>query len=115
MNFRLLLILIYVRIPKLEPNDSTSLDKEISEGEVLEVLKIMKYNKSPGGDGFTVEFLKIFWKDLKLLILNAINCIFLKKKLPVSQRLGIISCIPKGNKPRQFLKNWRPITLLNAL
>ena len=115
MNFRLLLILIYVRIPKLEPNDSTSLDKGISEGEVLEVLKSMKYNKSPGSDGFTVEFLKMFWKDLKLLIVNAINCICLKKELPVSQRLGIISCIPKGNKPRQFLKNWRPITLLNVL
>lgn len=35
--------------------------------------------------------------------------------MPISQRLGIISCIPKGDKPRQYLKNWRPITLLNVL
>ena len=29
--------------------------------------------------------------------------------------MGIISCLPKGDKPRHFLKNWRPITLLNVL
>ena len=32
----------------------------------------------------------------------------------ITQRLGIISCLPKGDKPRQFLNNWRPITLLNV-
>ena len=30
------------------------------------------------------------------------------------QKLGIITCIPKPNKPKVFLKNWRPITLLNC-
>ena len=59
--------------------------------------------------------LSFFWKDLKLFIIKAINCIFYKKELPISQRLGIISCLPKGDKPRQYLKNWRPITLLNVL
>ena len=42
------------------------------------------------------------------------NCIFTKKELPITQRLGIISCLQKCEKPRQFLKNWRPITLLNV-
>ena len=31
-----------------------------------------------------------------------------------TQKQGIIICLPKGDKPRQFLKNWRPITLLNT-
>ena len=47
--------------------------------------------------------------------MSAIHCIYRKKDLPISQRLGIISCLPKGDKPRQFLKNWRPFTLLNVL
>jgi hypothetical protein len=88
--------------------------KNIEEGEVLSVLKNMNNNKSPGSDGFTSEFYKFFWSDLKTFIMKSINQIFLQKQLSISQRLGIISCLPKGDKPRHFLKNWRPITLLNV-
>lgn len=95
--------IINVEIPKLEPDISSSLEAEISEKEVLEVLKYMKNNKSPGSDGFRVELFKFFWKNLKLFILNAINFIFLKKELPISQRLEIISCLPKGDKPRRSI------------
>ena len=38
---------------------AATLDKEISETEVLNVLKAMKNNKSPGSDGFTAEFYKL--------------------------------------------------------
>ena len=74
----------------------------------------MKNNKSPGSDGYTAEFFKFFWSDLKDFLVRAINDVFVNRKLPVSQRLGIIACLPKGDKPRQFIKNWRPITLLNV-
>ena len=30
------------------------------------------------------------------------------------QKLGIITCIAKPNKSEEFLKNWRPLTLLNC-
>ena len=51
-------------ISKLDNDTAEILDKEISETEVLNVLKAMKSNKSPGSDGFTAEFYKFFWKDL---------------------------------------------------
>ena len=35
--------------------------------------------------------------------------------MSVSLRQCIITCLPKGNKPRQNLKNWRPISLLSVI
>ena len=33
--------------------------------------------------------------------------------LSITQKQGIITCIPKSNKPRINLKNWRPRSFLN--
>ena len=33
--------------------------------------------------------------------------------MSISQKRGIISLIPKKDKDKKFLKNWRPISLLN--
>ena len=48
-------------------------------------------------------------------IICLINKGYKTRNMPITQRQGIITCIPKGNKPRHFLKNWRPITLLNII
>lgn len=75
----------------------------------------MKNNKSPGSDGFSAEFFKFFYSDIKSFIKRAINEGYREGKLSVTQRQGLITCLPKGDKPKQFLKNWRPITLLNVI
>ena len=49
------------------------------------------------------------------MILRVANFSFHKGKLSVTMRQSIINCIPKGDKPRQFLKNLRPISLLCVL
>ena len=46
--------------PKLDNNDALSLEGPISLNEASKVLDNMKNNKSPGSDGFTVEFFKFF-------------------------------------------------------
>ena len=56
-----------------------------------------------------------FWCDIKTFIINAVNYAFEHQRLPISQRLGIVSIIPKGDKDKRFLTNWRPLTLLNTL
>ena len=39
----------------------------------------------------------------------------MKGELSISQKQGVITCIPKENKPKLYLKNWRLITLLDTV
>ena len=74
----------------------------------------MKNDKSPGCDGFTVEFFKFFFKDIGHFLVRSINYGFSIGNLSVTQTQGIITCIPKEGKDKKFIKNWRPIGLLNT-
>ena len=55
----------------------------------------------------------MFWANLGHFIVRSINYSYSIKEMSHVQKLGLITCIPKQDKPKQFLKNWRPITLLN--
>ena len=83
--------------------------------ELTKYMKKAKNNVSPGSTGFTNEFYNFFWRDLKCFVANSINHSYEHGLLSVTQRLGIITLIPKGEKDKTFLKNWRPLTLLNSL
>lgn len=47
-------------------------------------------------------------------MVDSLNYAFQTGQLSISQRLGIILLIPKKDKNLDFLKNWRPVTLLNT-
>ena len=103
-----------ISIPKINNFEQKNTDL-ISCDELTQYLKRAKNNAAPGSSGFTNEFYKFFWRDLKTFVTNAINDGYEKGMLSVTQRLGIITLIPKGDKDKIFLKNWRPLTLLNSL
>jgi hypothetical protein len=73
----------------------------------------MKSNKAPGSDGFSSEFYLYFWKELKYTMVNSFRESLENGKLTDSQRLGVITCLPKPGKDKLYMKNWRPISLLN--
>ena len=100
---------------KLSNDESQKLEGDIKLGELSNSLKNMKNDKSPGLDGFTVEFFKFFWTDLKYFILRSLNYGYRTGSLSVTQKQGIITCLPKPGKSRHYLKNWRPISLLNVV
>ena len=37
------------------------------------------------------------------------------ENMSYTHKIGIITLIPKGNKDRKYLRNWRPISVLNVL
>ena len=90
-----------------------SCEGPIKEDEAIKALKDMKNNKSPGSDGITTEFYKIFWKDIKAFYINSINYSHQHGNLTELQRQGIVNLIPKKDKDLADLNNWRPLVLLN--
>ena len=104
---------LVTEIPKLSEEESRSLEGKITIEEAGTALKKMKHEKSPGTDGFGAEFFKCFWKQLGPFVVRALNKAFEDGELSTTQKEGIITCILKGDKPRDNIKNWRPISLLN--
>ena len=91
---------------KLGNNKKESCEGLLSATECLESLKTMESGKSPGTDGIPAEFYKVFWDDLSPFLVAALNSSFTQGHLSISQRRGLITLIPKKDKPLQHLKNW---------
>ena len=104
-----------IDMTKLTDQESEKLEGLLTYREISEVLFNMKPDKSPGITGFTAEFFKVFWKQIGHFVLRSINCGYRKGELSITQKQGIITCIPKENKPKHLLKNWRPLTLLDTV
>ena len=96
----------------------TSEDQEKCEGaltlsECYEALSQMQTNKSPGADGFPVEFYRRFWSSVGPDLVEVLNYCYEHGQLSDSQKQGIIRLLYKKEDPL-LLKNWRPISLLNT-
>ena len=86
--------------------EKEALENPINMNELSECLGRTRNNISLGASGFSGSFYKMFWDLLKYIVLAAIHQIFEDKHLPISQRLGIICLIPKGDKHKKYLTNW---------
>ena len=109
----------YVTSSELEqiPQEITkTLEGPISlhEMDAIHVNKLTN-NKSPGWDGLSAEFYKTFWIDIRQIIYDCYLESIDSGCLSPSQRIGILTLIPKPKSPVElnYIKNWRPITLLN--
>jgi len=104
----------FKNIPRLSEESKNSCDGKVTKEECYNVLKEMKQNKSPGNDGYTVEFYNVFWPVLGDMIVGAMNESYDKGKLSISQKQGVIKLLEKEGKDTMYIKNYRPITLLNV-
>ena len=74
----------------------------------------MGSGKSPGEDGFTVEFYKCFFDIVGNDLLNSLKAAYGNGEMSISQCRGVITMIPRENSDLRELSNWRHIPLLNA-
>ena len=112
----------FLSSPNISDNDKTYrlseeskqlLDADISIEDIQLALKKMNNNKSPGPDGISIEFYKLFWntvsKDLHEVFISGLE----ERQLAYSQYLAAIVLLYKKG-PRPDIRNWRPISLLNT-
>ena len=74
----------------------------------------MKDGKFPGNDGVTKEFYMCFFDKLGPLLRNSLNFSLEKGEVSTSQKQVVTTLIEKKDRDRRFIKNWRPISLLNV-
>ena len=107
---------IHLRLPT---DVSETLEGELDLDECYEALWQMPSQKSPGTDGLPAEFYTMFWDSLERDLVDIINFSNSQNLLAKSMRSAILTLAFKGkdssNKnDRLYLKNWRPISLLNV-
>ena len=89
-------------------------DIQITIQEYEQAIKAMNNKKTPGQDGIPIDFYKVFWKKLQEpFYAMSIEC-YNQKRMHDSARAGILNLIPKSGKDARYVKNLRPITLLNT-
>jgi hypothetical protein len=101
-------------MPRLTDEQKEACDMSITESEILKSIKALSSGKTPGSDGLPADFYKFFWCDIKRLLSESIIYAMEKGELSIEQKRGIITLLPKKGKNRLYLKNWRPISLLNT-
>ena len=94
--------------PKISDIQKNKTKGLINVEELTRYLKKSKNFVSPGTSGFTNEFYKFFWIDLKHFIAKAVNFSYESGTLSVTQRTGIITLIPKGDKDKKYIKKLAP-------
>ena len=99
-------------IPKLDSDQQHFLDEPITKDEIAKALKEMPNDKSPGLYGFSTNFYKFFWPNINEFVKDSFEYSRIYGTLSDSQRLGVISLIPKKDKDLRYIRSWRPVTLL---
>ncbi len=97
----------------LNDSDVNICDLQLSHTEISDGINLLKANKSPGTDGLSSEFYKLFSQQLAPFLLQVFNESLLSSTLPASMTQGLINLIPKPQKDPLYIDNWRPICLLN--
>ena len=100
--------------PKLSDPDIVKCEGKLTLKEAWDTLLSMANNKSPGNDSFTKEFYVCFWGELGSCLVRTLNFCHEVGELTSSQRQAVISLIEKKDKDKRYIKNWRPISLLNV-
>ena len=90
-----------INISILTEEQSQTCEGPITEPELLNAIKSIPNNKSPGNDGLTNQFYETFWEEIKILLCNSITKTYQNGELKTSQRQAVIKLIEKRIRTRK--------------
>eukprot|EP00253_Pinus_taeda_P003424 PITA_03424 len=94
-----------------EVNDS--LNREITEEEIRKVIWTLQPDKSPGPNGFSINFYRDHWHLIRKDLAKMLRGIQRKGKMGGFTNSTFLALIPKENRPTSFSR-FRPISLCNS-
>lgn len=71
---------------------------------------IQKHNKTPGSNGFTIEFYRFFWDSIGQIMVDSFNNAFENGDMSISQKRGIVSLHVIPKKDRDESPHWTTTT-----
>ena len=95
-------------------NETLQCEGKLTLKECWDALVSMGSNKSPRNDGLTKKFYVCFFAEVGSLFVSTLNFCHDKGESTSSQKQAVITLIEKWGKDKRFIKNWRPISLLNV-
>eukprot|EP00253_Pinus_taeda_P008137 PITA_08137 len=90
-----------------------SLNREIEEHDIRKAIWALQPDKSPGPDGFPINFYRDHWQLIKKYLAKMLRGIQRKGKMGGFTNSTFLALIPKENRPTSFSR-FRPISLCNS-
>lgn len=101
-----------IHLNSLSKMEAEVMCSPITVKEIIGIIKNLKNSKSPGADGFSGEYYKVFVDELAPILCRVYNYALNEKNPPKTWSEAIISVIHKDGKDPTQCMGYRPISLL---
>ncbi|GJX76497.1 RNA-directed DNA polymerase, eukaryota [Tanacetum coccineum] len=99
---------------RLSSDQATDLESPVTTDEIRNAVWACGENKSPGPDGFTFEFFRMFWNVIGPDMSVAVEWFFNHNSFSRGCNSSFVSLIPKIPDPK-IVSDYRPISLIGSL
>ncbi|KAJ9558370.1 hypothetical protein OSB04_012984 [Centaurea solstitialis] len=98
-------------VNKLNADEASSLERRFTEEEIWNAVRDCGRDKSPGPDGFTMEFIVHFWGLLKHYLMALLDRFWEESEFGHGCNASFLTLVPKVANPLS-LNDFRPISLI---
>lgn len=103
-----------MKTPLIDETHRSATELPLNQTEIIKAMKGMGNGKSPGPDGYPIEFFKKIADKLSKILLDMFNDSFTRGSLPQTLTEALIILLVKPGKESTEYSSYPPISLLNS-